>query len=84
MKEGCQERLHLEASTDESSSDYESSKTLNSEVTSNDIDSFVEVMGNALSQQPLEESNVKDSQLEIILCNSLSLILLLTSSIPRP
>ena len=51
MKKGRQEPLHLETSTNESSTE-ESSETMRSEVTSDDSDSSLEVMGVVLSQPP--------------------------------
>ena len=71
MKEGRQEPLHLETFVDETSS-VKSLDTPSSEITFDDSDSPLEVMGVAISRLKAKENGMIDFQLESMLSKDLA------------
>ena len=71
MKEGRQESLELEISVDEMSSEDDLSST-NSDLSSEDSESFLEVMDLALAQPASSEEGASESQLQSMLSKDLA------------
>ena len=70
MKEGWQEPLEYETSVDEMSSRYDFSST-NSDLSTKDSESSLEVMGVTLAQPTSSEGGVTQSQLQSMLSKDL-------------